>query len=140
MVELKKSEWEEIKKVLSKYGIWHMVYSYDNCDEIMIDNILVVPQDEDEETKEVVTQCDTEAYDTLYLVTLCDDAIAIFDSLEKAKAFSMEHKYPNDYGISTMEINKEEYDVVYYWDYNPKTEEWEKSSWNNNRQGGKINE
>ena len=26
MIELKKSEWEEIKKVLSKYGIWYMDY------------------------------------------------------------------------------------------------------------------
>ena len=50
MVELKKSEWEEIKKVLSKYSIWHMIYSYDNCDEIIVDHILVSKEEKENET------------------------------------------------------------------------------------------
>ena len=63
----------------------------------------------------------------MYLVINDEDPVAIFDSLEKAQAFCMKCKYPQVCSISTMELNKEEYEYIYYWDYNPITQTWEES-------------
>ena len=61
----------------------------------------------------------------LYLVINCDDPVAIFDSFEKAKAFCMKRTRPQDFTISTMEVNKEEYDDIYFWYYDSNTNTWE---------------
>ena len=61
----------------------------------------------------------------LYLVCNYDEPAAIFDSLEKAKAFCMKRQCPQDFTISTMEVNKEEYDDIYFWYYASDTNTWE---------------
>jgi hypothetical protein len=63
----------------------------------------------------------------LYLVINYEDPVAIFDSLDKAKDFCLKQKHPGVNSISTMEINKEYYDEIYYWDYNSISKEWEES-------------
>lgn len=60
----------------------------------------------------------------LYLVISDEDPVAIFDSLDKAKNFCLKQKHPELTSISTMELNKEYYDEIYYWDYNPISKEW----------------
>lgn len=65
----------------------------------------------------------------LYLVISDEDPVAIFDSLDEAKNFCLKQKHTNLHSISTMEVNKERYNEIYYWDYNPISKEWEETVW-----------
>jgi hypothetical protein len=60
----------------------------------------------------------------LYLVINWDYPVAIFDSLEKAKAFCMKRERPEDFSISLMEVNKEEYEWICFWHYETTTKSW----------------